>query len=103
VLSAVGVPVPEAMEGIDLVPLLGGAAPARERAIQTAAYNDHVWAGTATLSMVSSGRGRNRRLFDRGVDPRERRDLAGDRGGDADRLWRQVLDDAGERSLPRYD
>jgi arylsulfatase A-like enzyme len=103
VLSAVGVPVPEAMEGIDLVPLLGGADPARERAVQTAAYNDYVWAGTGTLSMVAGGRGRNRRLFDREEDPRERRNLAGDRRGDAVRLWRQVLDDAGGRSLPRYD
>jgi arylsulfatase A-like enzyme len=102
VLSAAGVPVPEAMEGIDLTPLLAGTPPARERAIQTAAYNDYVWAGTAELSMVASGRGRTRRLYDRASDPRERRNLTGARPGDADRLWQQVIDDAGGRSLPRY-
>ena len=37
VLSAAGVPVPEAMEGIDLTPLLAGTQPATERTIQTAA------------------------------------------------------------------
>jgi arylsulfatase A-like enzyme len=102
-LSAAGVPVPEAMEGIDLTPLLAGTQPARERKIQTAAYNDYVWAGTAELSMVASGRGRNRRLFDRTDDPGERRNLAGARSDDAERLWKRVLADAGGRSLPRYD
>ena len=102
VLSAAGVPVPEAMEGIDLTPLLAGTQPATERTIQTAAYNDYVWAGTADLSMVAGGRGSKRRLFDRSADPRERRNLAADRSGDADRLWKQVIDDAGGGSMPRY-
>jgi arylsulfatase A-like enzyme len=101
-LSAAGVPVPEAMEGIDLTPLLAGTQPATERQIQTAAYNDYVWAGTAELSMVASGRGSKRRLFDRTSDPRERRNVAGDRSDDADRLWKQVIDDAGGGSMPRY-
>jgi arylsulfatase A-like enzyme len=102
-LSAAGVPVPAAMEGIDLTPLLAGTQPATERAIQTAAYNDYVWAGTAELSMVASGRGAKRRLFDRSTDPRERRNVASDRSDDAERLWNQVIDDAGGKTLPRYD
>ena len=103
VLAAAGIPVPEAMEGIDLTPLLGGAQPARTREVQTAGYNDHVWAGDATMSLIATVRGRERRLFDRDDDPRERRNLAGRRGRDAQRLWKQVLADAGGRSLPRYD
>jgi hypothetical protein len=91
------------MEGIDLTPLLAGTQPATERAIQTAAYNDYVWAGTAELSMVASGRGAKRRLFDRSTDPRERRNVASDRSDDAERLWNQVIDDAGGKTLPRYD
>jgi arylsulfatase A-like enzyme len=103
VLSAAGIPVPEAMEGIDLTPLLAGEQPAREREVQTAAYNDYVWAGTAELSLIASGRGRNRRLFDRIEDPGERRNLAAERSDDAERLWKRVLEDAGGDSLPRYD
>jgi arylsulfatase A-like enzyme len=102
VLTAAGVPVPEAMEGIDLTPLLGGGQPATERTVQTAAYNDYVWAGTRDLSLIATGRGRNRRLFDRVDDPRERRNLAGSRGDDADRLWKRIQDDAGAPTLPRY-
>jgi arylsulfatase A-like enzyme len=102
-LSAAGVPVPEAMEGIDLTPLLAGTPPATERKIQTAAYNDYVWASDGELSLVASGRGRNRRLFDREDDPGERRNLAAERPGDAERLWKQIVEDAGGRSLPRYD
>ena len=52
--------------------------------------------------MIAGGRGSKRRLFDRSADPRERSDLAADRSGDADRLWKQVIDDAGGGSLPRY-
>jgi arylsulfatase A-like enzyme len=103
VLSASGVPVPEAMEGIDLTPLLAGTPPARERDVQTAAYNDYVWAGDADLALIASGRGRNRRLFDRSADPRERRNLAAERPDEAERLWKRIVEDAGGRSLPRYD
>jgi hypothetical protein len=52
--------------------------------------------------MLAGGRGARRRLFDRSADPRERRNLAADGSGDADRLWKQVTDDAGGGSLPRY-
>jgi arylsulfatase A-like enzyme len=101
VLSAAGVPVQEAMEGIDLTPLLAGTPPARERTVQTAAYNDYVWAGDGELTLVASGRGRNRQLFDRTADPGERRDLAAERPGDVERLWKRILEDAGG-SMPRY-
>ena len=73
------------------------------RAIQTAAYNDYVWASDGELSLIASGRGRNRRLFHRADDPGERRNLAAARPEDAERLWRQVVEDAGGGSLPRYD
>jgi hypothetical protein len=53
--------------------------------------------------MVASGRGAKRRLFDRSTDPRERRNVASDRSDDAERLWNQVIDDAGGKTLPRYD
>ncbi|MEA2176915.1 MAG: hypothetical protein QOG77_212 [Solirubrobacteraceae bacterium] len=103
VLAAAGIPVPEAMEGIDLTPLLAATPPAQERDVQTAAYNDYAWAGDAKLSLIATGRGRNRRLFDRVKDPGERRNLAAERPGDADRLWKRILEDAGEEeALPRY-
>jgi arylsulfatase A-like enzyme len=103
VLSAVGIPVPEAMEGIDLTPLLAGTQPAGERDVQTAAYNDYAWAGDAELSLIATGRGRNRRLFDRTKDPGERRNIAAERPDDADRLWKRILEDAGvDDALPRY-
>jgi arylsulfatase A-like enzyme len=102
VLAAAGIPVPEAMEGIDLTPLLAGTPPAAQRDVQTAAYNDYVWASDGDWTLIATGRGRNRRLFRRADDPRERRNLAGEHRGDADRLWKRILEDAGG-SLPRYD
>lgn len=102
ILATVGVPIPEAMEGHDLSPLLAGEQPERERKIQTAGYNEYVWAGDARHSFIASNRKANPKLFDRERDPRERRNLADERPDDVERFWKAILDDAGGKPPPRY-
>ncbi len=102
VLGALGVAGLEGADGIDLSPLLEGRAPARERDVQTAGYNDHVWASDGRFTLLTDNRLREPRLFDREADPRERRDLAARRRGDVQRLWGAVLRDAGGEPPPLY-
>jgi arylsulfatase A-like enzyme len=102
VLGALGVPAPVEMAGIDLTPLLDGAAPARGRDVQTAGYNDYVWASDGRWVLISDNRLREPRLYDRESDPRERRNLAARRREDVRRLWQAVLRDAGGEPPPRY-
>lgn len=93
---------PDAWDGIDLSPIFGGGDPERRREIQTAGYGEYVWASDGRMTYISSNRGKNRKLFDREEDPREQRNLAEDRSGDAERFWEAVVDAAGGEPLPRY-
>ncbi len=102
ILAATGVAVPAEMEGIDLTPLLAGDEAAQERAVQTAGYNDYVWAGDERMTLIASNRKYNPKLFDREEDPGERRNLADERPDEVDRLWDAVIADAGGKPPPRY-
>lgn len=100
VLSALGLKPPGRMEGEDLGVIFDGAEPPA-RPVFTASYDDSVVAGDGRWFLISDNQGAQRQLFDTLRDPRERRNLAGQRADVARRLFAEVLDDAGG-TLPRF-
>lgn len=100
VLSAMGLRPPGRMEGEDLSVLFDGDEPPT-RPVFTASYDDSVIAGDGRWLLISDNRGIERRLFDTGKDPRELRDVASAHPGAVERLFAEVLDDAGG-TLPSF-
>lgn len=105
VLGALEVEPDEQLDGADLGPLLSGDALSgrrlARRAVFTGSYDDQVVAGDGRWLLISDNQGRQRRLYDRRSDPRERDDLSSDNGEVADRLWDAVEDAAGGE-LPKF-
>jgi len=93
-LSFQGITVPGRMEGEDLTVMFDGADPP-DRAYWTTCYADHVAAGDGRYLLIADNQGKERRLFDTEEDPDEQDDVAGDNPAVVDRLWRNVVDDAG--------
>ena len=52
-------------------------------------------AGDGRYLLIADNQGKERRLFDTEEDPDEETDVAGDNPDVVDRLWRNVVDDAG--------
>jgi arylsulfatase A-like enzyme len=93
-LSFQGLTVPGRMEGEDLTVMFDGADPP-ERDYWTTAYADQVAAGDGRWLLIADNQGKRRRLFDTEADPDEEEDVASDNPGVVDRLWHNILDDAG--------
>ena len=100
-LAMLGFPAPRANEGHDLSALFYGEQP-QDRDVQTAGYNDYVWAGDARWSYIDSNRFKNPKLYDRSKDPRERRDVSSDNYDVVQRMRRALRDAAGDKPIPRY-
>jgi arylsulfatase A-like enzyme len=94
ILSFQGLTVPGRMEGEDLSVMFDGGDPP-ERAYWTTAYADQVAAGDGRYLLIADNQGHERRLFDTEEDPAEERDVAGDNPEIVNRLWQNILDDAG--------
>jgi hypothetical protein len=82
------------MEGEDLTVMFDGADPP-ERDYWTTAYADQVAAGDGRWLLIADNQGKERRLFDTEADPDEEDDVASDNPDVANRLWQNILDDAG--------
>jgi arylsulfatase A-like enzyme len=93
-LSFQGITVPGRMDGEDLTVMFEGADPP-ERDYWTTAYADHVAAGDGRYLLIADNQGKERRLFDTEADPHEENDVAGDNPDVVDRLWRNIVNDAG--------
>jgi arylsulfatase A-like enzyme len=94
ILSFQGLTVPGKMEGEDLSVMFEGAdPPARDH--WTTAYADQVAAGDGRWLLIADNQGEQRRLFDTESDPAEDKDVASDNPDVVDRLWRNVVNDAG--------
>jgi arylsulfatase A-like enzyme len=100
-LAMLGFPAPGANEGHDVSPLFYDERPP-ERDVQTAGYNDYVWAGDAHWSYIDSNRFKNPKLFDRAKDPRKQRDVSSDNSDVVQRLRRAIREAAGGKTIPRY-
>ena len=94
VLSFQGITVPGRMDGEDLTVMFEGADPP-ERDYWTTAYADHVAAGDGRYLLIADNQGKERRLFDTDEDPDEENDVAADNPDLVERLWRNIVNDAG--------
>jgi arylsulfatase A-like enzyme len=100
-LSMAGTSPAARFEGADLAPLLEGGAAAQRR--------DFAYGGYGNFSFIRDGRWalvvRNdngwRLLYDLAADPGERSDVAAEHPRVAERMWRRLLAEVGERP-PRY-
>jgi arylsulfatase A-like enzyme len=93
-LSFQGITVPGRMDGEDLTVMFEGADPP-ERDYWTTAYADHVAAGDGRYLLIADNQGKERRLFDTEEDPDEENDVAAEQPDVVDRLWRNIVNDAG--------
>lgn len=103
-LAGAGAPVPRAMDGVDLGPLLTGGEPSERRPVWTSAWSDKLLAGDGRWLLVADndrGRLRDVRLHDTRRDPRELRDVADRHPKVVRRLSRAIRREAGKRGLPR--
>jgi arylsulfatase A-like enzyme len=93
-LSFQGITVPGRMDGEDLTVMFDGADPP-EREYWTTAYADQVAAGDGRYLLIADNQGKERRLFDTEEDPDEDNDVAAEHPEVVDRLWRNIVNDAG--------
>jgi arylsulfatase A-like enzyme len=94
ILSFQGLTVPGRMDGEDLTVMFDGADPP-ERPHWTTAYADHVAAGDGRWLLIADNQGKERRLFDAEADPDEENDVAADNPDVVNRLWGNIVNDAG--------
>ncbi len=88
------------MNGEDLSVLFHDRQPP-PRPNWTTSYSSAVGAGDGRYLLISDNQGENRRLFDTQKDPRELRDIASAKPRVVQRLWRNIVDDAGG-SMPVF-
>jgi arylsulfatase A-like enzyme len=94
ILSFQGLVVPGRMDGEDLTVMFDGADPP-ERPYWTTAYADQVAAGDGRWLLIADNQGKERRLFDTQEDPDEEKNVSGANSEVVNRLWQNLLDDAG--------
>jgi arylsulfatase A-like enzyme len=94
ILSFQGLTVPGKMDGEDLTVMFDGADPP-ERDYWTTAYSANVGAGDGRWLLIADNQGKEKRLFDTESDPDESNDVAADNPAVVDRLWQNILNDAG--------
>ena len=85
---------PARWTGEDLTVMFEDADPPA-RDYWTTAYSANVAAGDGRWLLVADNQGKERRLFDTEDDPDEENDVADDNPDVVDRLWQNILNDAG--------
>jgi arylsulfatase A-like enzyme len=100
-LAMLGFAAPRQNDGHDLSPLFRDED-VQEREVQTAGYNDYVFAADGRWSYIDSNRFKNPKLYDRRKDPREQRDVSSDHYDVVQRMRKAIREDAGNRTIPRY-
>ncbi len=101
VLSMLGLTPPGRMTGEDLSVTLAGREPP-PRPFFTAGYDNAVLAGDDRYLLLADNQGDVRRLYDAESDPRQRKDVSGQKPQVTARLWEGLVDDAGG-TMPRFD
>ena len=100
VLSAAGLRVPRAMDGVDLTRLFSGGRPPA-RGYFTSAFNEWIIVGDGRWVLISDNQLQQPRLYDKRRDPGEYRDVASRHPGVVRRLYRKARRDAGG-PFPRF-
>jgi arylsulfatase A-like enzyme len=93
-LSFQGITVPGRMDGEDLSVMFDGADPP-ERPYWTTCYADHVAAGDGRWLLIADNQGERKRLYDTEEDPAEDDNVAAANPDVVERLWGNIVDDAG--------
>ena len=100
-LSMAGAPPSSRFEGVDLSPLLEGAAPAEERPFAYGGYGNFSFIRDERWALVARNDNGWRLFNDLERDPREQRDVSRRQAKQADAMWRRLLAEVGRRP-PRY-
>jgi arylsulfatase A-like enzyme len=101
VLGALGIDLPEPMEGQDLSVLFDGGEP-EPREHFTLGYNTHAWVRDQDYVMFARNDGAEAKLYDLTTDPNMNTDIASSNQEVINRMWSDyVLADAGG-PLPKY-
>jgi arylsulfatase A-like enzyme len=98
-LSMAGVPVPRAMDGVDLSPLLDGDSP-EERPYAYGGYFNHFFVRSDHWSYVADNNGERRELYDLTLDPAELVNVVGENRDVHEELHAWLVDTIG--GLPPY-
>ena len=94
ILSFQGLTVPGRMDGEDLTVMFDDADPPA-RDYWTTAYSANVAAGDGRWLLIADNQGKERRLFDTEDNPSEDNDVADAHPDVVDRLWQNIVNDAG--------
>lgn len=102
ILSFLGVGTSSDLDGADLMPLLDGEKPSKERSHFSLGYDDHAWTRDDDHIMFCRNDGGDPRLFDAREDPEMNEDIAGSNPDIVKRMFDEyILKDAGG-PLPNY-
>lgn len=102
-LGALGLDIPEQMNGQDLSVLLDGGDP-EPRPYMAAGMHDYAWARDDDYALICRNNGSEAKLYDLNADPEQQNDVAGDQRDVADRMFQDyIVDGAGGEPPPDYD
>ena len=97
-----GVPTPDAMNGVDLSPLLADRHPRLSRHFCFGGYANHWYYRDDRWALIADGNNSGRELFDLQADPGERHSVARDHPQVLSDIYARVLHSAGAKRLPFF-
>jgi arylsulfatase A-like enzyme len=101
-LRMTGLPAPEAMNGVDLSPLLAGGSLRLRRRFCFGGYANHWYYRDDRWALIADGNNSGRELFDLRTDPGERTSVARDHPQVLRDIYHRVLHSAGAERLPYF-
>lgn len=101
-LRMTGVPIPEAMNGVNLEPLLAGGKPRLRRRFCFGGYANHWYYRDDRWAFIADGNNSGRQLFDLRTDPHEQTSVATEHPRVLRDIYRRVLHSAGAERLPYF-
>lgn len=101
-LAMTGAPRPARMDGVDLSPLLSGAAPATARPFWFGGYANHWYYRDDRWALIADGNNRGRGLYDLRKDPGERDNVASEHLPLLAQIHGRVLRATGLKRLPYF-
>ncbi len=101
-LKMTGMPVPEAMNGVNLEPLLRNGRPRLRRSFCFGGYANHFYYRDDRWAFIADGNNSGRELFDLSRDPGELTSVAREHPKVLRKIYKRVLHSSGARRLPYF-